>query len=1756
MSREAFISLIALAILMAYQFLPLMPTQPACQQISSTVQEEIEPTACFLKRPPAKPISQGPALGERRSPSASNHPDDVFRSLGTLSGGAEASSPPQRNITAYTGDIVLTGSQKMLIRDCYFILTGNLIVADQANLTLHNAYFYLNTSYPGEFNITVKDQATLKALDSSIFGPEEPYPEDVPWVWDNRTWFHITGQAVVNITGGESLVSLNCSGSSTTFLYGAYVEWWATVLCEGEANLTVRDDSYIESLILTVKEGQSLGLDGLDRLTGVYSFWRLSENASLLTNIGYDIYVEGGCTVWAWLIACYGTGSLSLLNSDVDLVFCCGQADVDVDDSDVYCLWCDDDVDVDISGSDIDNMWLAFGPGTTNTLDDVDGDTTYAYWDLQSDEAVGVSYDLTLINTAVSTWHFYAYGDASLLLLDCEDIYAYARDEADVDAQLCSLVACMIFTDEADLTLSNLPSGAAVSWDLATDADIRGGVEFDLTLDTCDVDGWEIIAMNKAYVEVESSDSIYTLVAADNAHVDVVDCIPVTGVVCMSKSFLNFTNSEANTIGISHTAKALIHSYVDELECDGYCRVEAVEAEISWASILCAKNVLFDSCTVDDMALFCASSNFTDCDIRGDVYSFLYSTFNASDTDIHGSIAAVYHAFVFADGCTFMNDVYVREKSYASLSSCTLSTTGMPIIEVSGDSCLEFTGSVDVNELHIEVMDASEFNFTLCSIDVDTDLYVNTYDSSEAYFASCSFTVADTARICSYDSSHISLTSCDIDCATFNATTTGQSYLYYYGLDVQATDDIFLHGKSFSTVEGHSSEFDAGDELYIISEDVAWISTTHNNFTSSGTLYMTSSSSSAISHSYCQLEANRIEGDVYEAAFLWLGASELTVDTSGYIRAYLQGSLTLISCHLHDNIYLLVDDQASLDMQHTVVDYYVTLTDQAEGYMENCTFTRSGDIGLYVHGEASLEMRNCNVSNACIYDNSYASITSSVFYRLYMGTFGDPTQHPVAEAYFTNFTFFIAYASSYAYLFNCTYGYIYAYNNACIKMVSTHRAGSGIIVYDDAVVHRYWHLAVTVFTPQRPVSPVVVEARWAVNASLAAKKSIVQVGPHQGWAQFVLYGSKINATGTYQLGDYNIVALYAPPAVMKKEFVSLTDDMGISITVDPPVLHLFPEEGENKTVVEAFGEGYAPGSKITITANDTPVAMCTVRPDGTFSVNFLMQGSPGYYVLNATGDDGSWDTAGFDLYDYTPLCLDIDVGSTHFRGEIAEFYLLITHHGMRVDATGLSAELFLPDGTTQSLSPTRVDTGLYKITFNIPTDAPTGTYTLLVDAERCEDHVDAHGSAIRSFLLSPTLTEWNAMLVAIQDDIAIIKTDIGTIKMNLTEIKAMISDVQDDIATLETEVGEIEVKLDTIKEWLQDMNATIVDIQGYVAIIKANMTTVLAKLDAINATITDIQNDVATVMTLLGEIEVKLDTIMTWLQDVNATIVSIQGYVAIIRANITTLMADVHAMNATIIDIITDRMDEYYVLLNTTLGELEAKLDIIKAWLQDMNATLIDITGQLAIIKVHTTTILAKLDILNATLIDIRGAIAVIDTTLGEFEAKLDTLLESVDAIKTMMSKWTGKTATVAGYKVMALTTSELRAFRAEGTTLKITIYASEDGRLHIFVPKALLEALGVSVETIDIIIAWSEVTYDVVDLGLSYMLVLTYGPGSYDIDVYLTGAPLWATLTGLLMLVGIGVAIAVIVILVVWRVKKRRERWPSPPLLARAGRA
>ena len=180
-------------------------------------------------------------------------------------------------------------------------------------------------------------------------------------------------------------------------------------------------------------------------------------------------------------------------------------------------------------------------------------------------------------------------------------------------------------------------------------------------------------------------------------------------------------------------------------------------------------------------------------------------------------------------------------------------------------------------------------------------------------------------------------------------------------------------------------------------------------------------------------------------------------------------------------------------------------------------------------------------------------------------------------------------------------------------------------------------------------------------------------------------------------------------------------------------------------------------------------------------------------------------------FNASPLQVDIASGDVHFPGELVDFYVLTVLNGVPVNASIREALLFYEGSVLANLaaSATRVAGGLFFLRYEVPLNASPGTYALFVLTNYTDGGREFLGASVRTFIISPTLTGWNACLMAIQGDLALLKTEVGLVKLLLDEINVTVWDVKGDCVVLRTEVGYIKADLEDLLEMIGEIKGFI-----------------------------------------------------------------------------------------------------------------------------------------------------------------------------------------------------------------------------------------------------------------------------------------------------------------------------------------------------------
>jgi hypothetical protein len=275
-------------------------------------------------------------------------------------------------------------------------------------------------------------------------------------------------------------------------------------------------------------------------------------------------------------------------------------------------------------------------------------------------------------------------------------------------------------------------------------------------------------------------------------------------------------------------------------------------------------------------------------------------------------------------------------------------------------------------------------------------------------------------------------------------------------------------------------------------------------------------------------------------------------------------------------------------------------------------------------------------------------------------------------------------------------------------------------------------------------------------------------------------GAPLGSVTTNAVGSFSFAFTVRPSPLGPHVVLAINETSGlgaVAVFIVNPSIVLTSSSGPPGAPFTVIGTGFSADAFAAIGFEDLVLSLFVATDDvGNLSATvFVPLVAAGAYDVKATdGPSLIAATAPFSVIDVTPLEVGVESSAIRFRGEIAQFYVLLTFHGQRVDGTITSARLYGPANSVVvdlTASAVAIDTGLYAITHTIPTNAAVGDYRLVVDAAYSGAFIDSAGSGLDGFTISASLTDFGATLLAIEGDVAIIQTDIGIIKVDLAALR-------------------------------------------------------------------------------------------------------------------------------------------------------------------------------------------------------------------------------------------------------------------------------------------------------------------------------------------------------------------------------------------------
>jgi len=134
------------------------------------------------------------------------------------------------------------------------------------------------------------------------------------------------------------------------------------------------------------------------------------------------------------------------------------------------------------------------------------------------------------------------------------------------------------------------------------------------------------------------------------------------------------------------------------------------------------------------------------------------------------------------------------------------------------------------------------------------------------------------------------------------------------------------------------------------------------------------------------------------------------------------------------------------------------------------------------------------------------------------------------------------------------------------------------------------------------------------------------------------------------------------------------------------------------------------------------------------------------------------------------------------------------------------------------------------------------------------------------------------------------------------------------------------------------------------------------------------------------------DMVLARLSDLDAKIVEVRDGVAILNTRFGEMSASLSAINATLSGLIVSSKGEVLARIDTALGTVLAKLD-------DLDARLVAVHGDTAVIRTMVGDIKLTLESLNATIAGIKDDAVVIKTSAGFIKAKVEEFIALLPSI-------------------------------------------------------------------------------------------------------------------------------------------------------------
>jgi hypothetical protein len=385
--------------------------------------------------------------------------------------------------------------------------------------------FTLQNSNVTSWDINFYDNSTISVFNSTVGSLEGNAFSSALVSSSSVNALYTYESSTANATASD-FNSISAYDNSTVFASQIMAEYLSI---SDYASTEIQDSSITQQISLSFVADSNVSLDSLPM--GGIAYWNLYDNASITKAYLNLTLINTKNRGWGDIEA-YDESTVSISNSVLNYVDAYDSSQFTLLNSLAYSVYVDYNSTVTLASSTVDSVTLdlkmdsniSFKSLPTGMID---------YWSLYQNSTVGKAYvNLTILNSWLGEWDFYAYDSTALTFAHCKLGYVGAYSSSKISMDNCTLSSSLSLYDRSTMTVTDSILQSTIYVSLELNTEISG-----LLLPIGHVDSWNLYdgsSVQQAYLNLTISNTT----------------VNAWGVYTYGFSMISFVNS---TIGYLNT---------------------------------------------------------------------------------------------------------------------------------------------------------------------------------------------------------------------------------------------------------------------------------------------------------------------------------------------------------------------------------------------------------------------------------------------------------------------------------------------------------------------------------------------------------------------------------------------------------------------------------------------------------------------------------------------------------------------------------------------------------------------------------------------------------------------------------------------------------------------------------------------------------------------------------------------------------------------------------------------------------------------------------------------------------------------------------------------------------------------------------------------------------------------------------------------------------------------------------------------------